>query len=129
MGVFENSLGGRICVNGFQYDKDIGTFHKTFQLKNVIKYLSRNSVAFVKSFGDIILFDRSDVKAKLLLINNSFDNYENMEIAVPMDVDKVKTFDINMKEKVFDRVSFEEGYSYFNVGDMDRFTPLLVVSE
>ena len=128
MGVFENSLGGRICVNGFQYDKDIGTFHKTFQLKNVIKYLSRNSVAFVKTFGDIIVYDRSDEKAKLLLINNSFDNLENMEIAVPMDVHKVKTLDMDMKENVFDRILYKDGYSYFKVGNMNRFTPLLVVS-
>ncbi|MBQ0106040.1 MAG: hypothetical protein KBT47_08415, partial [Armatimonadetes bacterium] len=126
MGIFENRLGGRICVEAYQFDRDIATYYKVFQLKNIMKYLSKNNIALVNSYANMIIYDRSEEKVGILLINNSYDMCENTEIIIPRDIEKVQVVDLNMNEKTVNRSKYEDNYSYFNMGDIPMFSPVLV---
>ena len=126
VGVFENSLGGRICVMGYYKDSHLHSYPKCRQIKNILKYVSKNSVSYIDSYHSISLYDRSGDKAGFLAINNSYDDAENVILNVAKDVEKLTIVYKDMSEKTILRLKVCDGYSVFNLGNIANFDPVLI---
>ncbi|MBQ0105720.1 MAG: hypothetical protein KBT47_06775, partial [Armatimonadetes bacterium] len=123
MGIYENSLGGRICVGGYKPDECISCYPKTVQLKRVFAWLSRNTVSYIKSYVNVNYFDRG---VGGLIFNNSYDKAKNTVLALPKDTEKIILTDKNMNKKEIIRSAYINGYSEFDLGDILPFDFALV---
>lgn len=87
MGIFENSLGGRVCVAGYYPFKRISFYQKSLQLKRVFEYLSKgNFVGYIKSHVKARLWTYTgENKSYMVIFNVTNDTYENVEISVNTD--------------------------------------------
>ncbi|MBQ0105641.1 MAG: hypothetical protein KBT47_06365 [Armatimonadetes bacterium] len=126
MGIYENSLGGRICVMTYFPCSYLQSGVKSVQMKNILKYVSRNSVSFVSSYHNILMFDRSGENPAILLINNSFDQAENVIVNIAEDIECLKITDSDMSERKVSRLKYADGYSVFDIGNMDAFSMCLL---
>ena len=85
MGLFENSLGGRICVAGYFPWVLLHNHGKSSQIKNVLRWLSRDRLpAYVDSFHLIHIRARvlENNEIVLALINTTYDKADNVNIFV-----------------------------------------------
>ena len=126
MGLYENSLGGRVCIMTYFPETYLQAGNKQRQLKNILKYVSRNSVSYVSSYHNIYMFDRSGDRVGILLINMSYDDAENVIINFAKDVEKITLVFDDMTEKCVTRCNYEEGYSVFNIGNIKSFDMCLI---
>jgi hypothetical protein len=97
-GIFENELGGRVCVGGYAPFDWCYTMGRTRELKNIFVWLSRNTMgAYVKSAEKIALWNRktSDGRQGVVLSNISLDPVRDLEIAL-------KTSSITAEASIFD---------------------------
>ncbi|MBE6792171.1 MAG: hypothetical protein E7534_01550 [Ruminococcaceae bacterium] len=85
MGVFENTLGGRVCVCGYFPWTMLQELGKSTQIKNVFDWLANGRLpAFVKSYHRANIWTRSlpDGRTAVALLNASLDRAENLELSV-----------------------------------------------
>lgn len=84
-GTFENSRGGRVCVNGyFPWDR-LSNEVRSEQMKRVFRWLSRDRISgYVASFHRISLWVRGSHVA--VLLNMSADPAQNVELALNKSV-------------------------------------------
>ncbi|MBQ7256560.1 MAG: hypothetical protein IJS60_02585 [Abditibacteriota bacterium] len=123
MGVFENSLGGRVCVSGYDPDTFLKCYPKTCQLKRVFSWLSKDCMNYIESYANVHFFDRG---VGGFVFNNSYDEAEEMVLALSGDIDSVERVDPNMTKTKIKRLSFDGKYSRFDLGFMKPFGFLLV---
>ena len=91
-GIFENELGGRVYVGGYAAFTWCYTYSRTIQLKNIVKWLSKDNLkAYVNSFEKIMIFNRKTTENKegIIFCNVSFDDIKNLEIAIKNNGDKL----------------------------------------
>ena len=95
MGLFENSLGGRICVAGYYPFKRISFYQKSLQLKRLFDYLSKGSFAgYVKSHEKVRLWTyKGEGKNYMVLFNLTNDTHENLEIHISTCKKSAKIYD------------------------------------
>ncbi len=95
MGLFENSLGGRVCVAGYYPFKRISFYQKSVQLKRVFDYLSKGSfLGYVKSHEKVRLWTyKNEGKDYMVLFNLTNDTHENLEIHINTDKKSAGIFD------------------------------------
>jgi hypothetical protein len=82
-GVFENSLGGRICVAGYFPWMFLQNYSKSVQLKSVFRWLSRDTLpAYVASYHKINLWVREVGPGRLAaaLVNTTLDTACDVEL-------------------------------------------------
>jgi len=75
-GIFENALGGRICVAGYFPWTFLHSMAKSAQMKSVMRWLSRDRLpACVASFHKVHLWARESggETGSMALVNSSFD--------------------------------------------------------
>ena len=80
-GVFENRIGGRVAVFEYYPWNMLGSLAKTTQLRNVLRWLSRDRLpAYVDSYQRIALWCRQDSAGRpvFVLINASIDPAEGV---------------------------------------------------
>jgi len=127
MGIYENSLGGRICISGYFTNSYVQSYAKASQLKNIMKYLSKDTLSsYVDSYHNILLFDRSADSVAMLLINYSYDSAENLEICISGDIKEISTTNVDMETKKIKQDSFDGAYSKFIIPKMDMWSMLLI---
>lgn len=95
MGIYENELGGRVCIAGYYPFKRVSFYQKTIQLKRIFKYLSKDCfLAYLKSHERARLWTyKGDKKDYIVLFNLTNDNYEDIEIAVNTRANTAKIYD------------------------------------
>ena len=129
-GIFENKLGGRICVSGYCPFDLLYTGAKTFQLKSIFRWLSKETLsAYIASYHKVSLWARldKDSQINLVLINTSFDPAENLEIAVKTESDSLIFTEENMQStKISAGKSDDNGYKYFNIPVLMPFKAALL---
>jgi hypothetical protein len=87
MGTYENDLGGRVVVAGYFATRHLLFKSKLLQIKNIFRWLSRDTLAaYIASFHRIALWVRSPgangCESVVSLINASMDRANNVELFV-----------------------------------------------
>jgi hypothetical protein len=96
MGVFENPLGGRVCVAGYYPWEQLQNLSKASQLKSVLRWLSKDTLpAYVASFHRVNVWAREigPRRYAIVLLNAYLDPAEGLEIAVRTDQKKLECYD------------------------------------
>jgi hypothetical protein len=131
MAVFENRLGGRICVCGYAPWFSLHTLSKTSQMKSVLRWLSRDRLpAYVASYHKINLWARQPDKNQLsvALLNASFDPAEKLELALLTSSDTIKVFDMDGREHTVSTTGSDGPYRRFTLPTVEPWTMRLVVA-
>ena len=122
-GVFENSLGGRVCVFGYYPNMYLQSFVQSTRLKRLFVYLSKGKLNYVKSYHNMIMFERGE---GIMLISSSLDVQKRVEIALYGDFSKITVTNQDMVEKSLLRANCDENYSYFVIDEMQPFEICIV---
>ncbi len=95
LGIYENSLGGRICCGGYYPFSRVSFYSKSLQIKNIFNYLSKDKlVAYVKSHERIRIWTyKSEDRAYAVLFNMTNDTQNNIELAVNSGCDYANVYD------------------------------------
>ena len=100
-GVFENELGGRVCVAGYYPWSFLKNLSKSSQVKSLFRWLSRDSLdAYVASFHKINLWVRHPREGQLAvaLINASLDPADSINLLLRTDAEEISVFDMQCVE-------------------------------
>ena len=129
MGIFENSLGGRVAVSGYFPWAFIHSLSKSSQVKSVVKWLSRETIpAYISSFERVNIWCRKTVTGTygVFLLNSSLDALSDIEIAVLTEQDTVSLFTMNCQEVKLARKSNLGEYSIFVIPEIKPWSCVLI---
>lgn len=90
-GLFENELGGRVCVGGYVPFDFCYTEARSAQIKVVLKWLSKDKLpAYISSFGKTAIWFRNTTEGYpgVILSNISLDDAHGLEITLKTDLPK-----------------------------------------
>lgn len=130
MAVYENKLGGRICVSGYYPWDHLHSLSKNSQLKAVMRWLSRDHLpAYVASYHKVNLWAREpqDDRMALALLNASFDAASGLELALSTTAEEVRVFDMQAKEHLVRATNTDGPYRRFVLPPVEPWTLRLVV--
>ncbi|MCP4642637.1 MAG: hypothetical protein GY851_19485 [bacterium] len=116
VGVFENSLGGRVCVSGYYPWEQLQNLSKSAQLKGIMRWLSKDTMpAYVESFHRANLWvTRSDEDAYGIgLINAYLDPAEDLTILVRTNRSEMRVTDMACGETSVTAAGQEGPYKRF----------------
>lgn len=128
MGIFENNLGGRICVNGCYPWEHLHFRYKTIQLKHLFRWLSKDSLgAYISSYHRISLWDRIvDGRHAIALTNAYLDAAQNVELMLKTDHEEVSVIDMNYRKAKVKACGIEGAYKKFMLPKIAPWHMLLV---
>lgn len=132
MGIFENSLGGRVCVLGYYPWTSMGNLAKNTQIKTVFRWLSKEQLpGYINSFHKINLWIREpkDNKIALAFTNSSFDPAKNVDLMLRTENPTIKVYDMNCKETVIRSSGTDGPYQKFFIPYVDPWQVRLIVNE
>jgi hypothetical protein len=132
MGLFENSLGGRICVAGYYPWNYMGNLSKSSQVKNVFRWLSRESLlGYIASFHKINLWIRTPEKDNLALAfsNASFDPARDVVLMLRTSRTFIRVYDMDGKEQRIASSGSEAPYRKFIIPHIAPWEMVLVVTD
>ncbi len=132
MGVFENRLGGRVCVAGYFPWTFLHNLSKSAQVKSVLRWLSKDSLpAYVASYHKINLWvsEPEGGKFALALTNSSFDSAENVTLMLLTDKDEIRVFDMRCAETVVPAGATDGPYRKFVLPPIGPWQMRLVVGQ
>lgn len=131
-GVYENRLGGRICVAGYYPWTFMENLSKSSQMKAVFRWLSEDSLpGYIASFQKINLWIREPQNGKITLAftNSSFDPAKNIVLMLKTDQKTIRIYDMVCNETVI-RSSGQDGpYQKFVIPEVDPWQMRLAVSD
>jgi hypothetical protein len=130
LAVYENKLGGRVCVSGYYPWDHLHSLSKTSQIKALMRWLARDRLpAYVASYHKINLWVREPAggPVTLALLNSSFDPATGLDLAIVTTADEARVFDFAAREQTV-RASRRDGpYRHFVLPPVEPWTPRLVV--
>ncbi|MHB9036697.1 MAG: hypothetical protein ACYC64_08520 [Armatimonadota bacterium] len=101
MGLFENQLGGRICVSGYYPWTSLQSLAKSAQMKTIMRWLSKDTLpAFVSSYHKTNMWVRQpDTGGTAIVLTNSYlDMAEDVILSVLTNCDELSVFDMDCRE-------------------------------
>ncbi|MDO5552129.1 MAG: hypothetical protein Q4G68_00075 [Planctomycetia bacterium] len=116
LGIFENSLGGRICVNGYHPWNHFFSKPKSDQIKRIMRWLSRDRLpAWIDSFHRAHLWVRQSEQGSggLVIVNTTFDPAENLSIILRTERDVVTACFRDSREVKLQAVEADGPYRRF----------------
>jgi hypothetical protein len=131
-GVFENKLGGRICVAGYYPWTFMENLSKSSQMKAVFRWLSKDSLpAFIESFHKINLWVREPQNGKITLAftNSSFDSAKDITLMLRTESESIKYFDMECRETVVRSSGIDGSYRKFVLPEVGPWQMGLVLAE
>ena len=131
MGVFENRLGGRICVAGYFPWTFLHNLSKSAQVKSVLRWLSKDTLpAYVASFHKVNLWvsEPEGGKIALALTNSSFDPAEELTLMLRTESDEVRVFDMECRETAVRAAATDGPYRRFVLPPIAPWQMRLVVA-
>ena len=131
-GIFENSLGGRVCVSGYYPHDWLSDYQKTIQIKNIFLWLSRGTLpAFVDSYHrvrNITLKNKEHIC--VTLFNTANDALESVSVAVRTDSDTAMLYTMNddIVTVRANRTAHLHGgtYRYFKIDRINAFEGVIL---
>ena len=130
MAIYENKLGGRICVSGYYPWDHLHSLSKNAQMKAVMRWLSRDRLpAYVASYHKVNLWAREPNRGRtvIALLNASFDTADGLDLAVATNAEEARVFDMQAKEHVIRASSTNGPYRRFVLPAVEPWTMRLVV--
>lgn len=96
MGLYENRLGGRVCVAGYYPWTYLQSLSKASQMKSVIRWLSHDSLpSYIGSFHRASVWAR---EKSAVVINSSLDTAEDMVLMVCAESETIRVFNTRCEE-------------------------------
>jgi hypothetical protein len=132
MGIFENKLGGRICVEGYYPWTFMEDLSKSSQMKSVFRWLSRDKLTgYVGSFQRINLWIREpeDGKIALSFINSSFDPAKDLTLMLQTENKAIRLYDMECRATIITSSGVDGPYKKFVIPYVDPWQMRLVVTE
>jgi hypothetical protein len=132
MGVFENKLGGRVCVSGYYPWTFMENLSKSTQIKSVFRWLSKDSLpGYIASFHRINLWIREPKKGKIALAftNSSFDPAKDLILMLRTRGKEIKLYDMNCRETIIRSSETDGPYQKFIIPYVDPWQMRLVINE
>jgi len=132
MGIYENKLGGRICVAGYCPWTFMEDLSKSSQMKSVFRWLSKDSLpGYIASFQKINLWIREPQNGKIALAftNSSFDPAKNVILMLRTENRAIKLYDMDCRGTVIRSSGADGPYQKFIIPYVDPWQIRLVVTE
>ncbi|MEI2724366.1 MAG: hypothetical protein V9H26_12795 [Verrucomicrobiota bacterium] len=130
LAVYENPLGGRICVSGYYPWDHLHSLSKNSQMKAMMRWLSRDRLpAYVASYHKANLWVREPDHGRIAiaLLNSSFDAADGLDLTVATSAAEARVFDMQAKEHVIRASSTNGPYRHFMLPAIEPWTMRLVV--
>jgi hypothetical protein len=132
MGVFENRLGGRICVAGYFPWTSLHSLSKSTQIKAVMRWLSKDRLpAYVASFHKFNLWVRKPDRSKvaMALTNCCLDQARDVSLLIRTDAQRIRVFDMSGAESQVGSSGSDGPYRKFVIPVIDPWQMRLVVAD
>jgi hypothetical protein len=132
MGIFENKLGGRICVAGHYPLNLMGNPSKSWQMKSVFRWLSRDNLSgYIASFQKINLWIREPQNGNIsLALTNSFsDPAKDVILMLKTDKTKLKMYDMDCNVTAISSSGADGPYQKFVISYVNPWQIRLLVTE
>jgi hypothetical protein len=130
MGVFENRLGGRVCVAGYYPWTYLQSLSKSRQIKSVMRWLSKDSLpAYIGSYHKMNLWVRKldDDRTAAVVLNASLDPAQDATLLTKADADTLTVYDTNCEEQVVESHGSDGPYKAFVLPHIGAWDMRLVV--
>lgn len=130
LAVFENPLGGRLCISGYYPWDHLHSLSKTSQMKAVMRWLSRDRLpAYVVSYHKVNLWTREpqDGRVATALLNASFDAAHRLELALVTTGREARVVDMQGASQVIHATSTDGPYRRFTLPMMEPWSMRLVI--
>lgn len=130
MAVFENRLGGRVCVAGYFPWTLIQSLPKAGQLKAVLRWLSKDTLpVYVESLHKVHVWSRplEQGRGALALTNSSFDAAEKLTLLIRTDCEAIQVFDRTCQATVVPASGQDGPYRRFVLPKVEPWEMRLVV--
>ena len=131
MGIFENQLGGRICVAGYYPWVRLQNLSKSSQIKSVLRWLSKDTLpAYIESFHRINLWVRQPAADKhtIALTNAYLDSAKGLTLMLLTDEAELNIFHMNCVEAVVQASGTDGPYKRFVLPEVGPWEMLLGVT-
>lgn len=131
LGVFENELGGRVCVAGYYPWIQLHNLSKSSQLKNIFRWLSRDTLpAYVSSFHRINVWVRvrDTGDAAMALLNASLDPAQEVTLSVSTPKDTLRITDMQCRESEVKASATDGPYKNFILPTIEPWNLRLAVT-
>lgn len=131
LGVFENRLGGRICVAGYYSWMFLQNFSKSSQIKSIMRWLSKDTMpAYVASFHKINMWVREGERGRqaVVITNASHDRADNLTLMLRTEQLKVTIYDRYCKKTIIHSCGKDDLYKKFILPPVDSWDMRLVIA-
>jgi hypothetical protein len=132
MGIFENSIGGRICVAGYYPWVSMGNLAKNTQIKSVFRWLSKDQLpGYISSFHKINMWirEQKDNTIALAISNSSFDAATDVHLLLRTKNNTIKLYDMDCKQTVITATGTDGPYKRFIIPQVNPWQIMLAVNE
>lgn len=116
MGIYENALGGRVCVAGYYPWTFVQEYSKSAQIKSLMRWLSKDRLAaYISSYHKINLWARrtNDGRQAVVFTNSSHDVADDLTIMLRTDKDMLSVFDMACEETIITAKNTFSDYKEF----------------
>jgi hypothetical protein len=131
MGVFENELGGRVCVQGYYPWTYLQNLSRSWQLKSVLRWLSRDTLpGYVGSYHKMNLWMRAAPGGQfaLALTNASFDEAVGVELLLRTPSRRIRVWNMDSDSTVVASVEVDGPYRKFTLPTIPPWEIRLIVT-
>lgn len=131
-GIFENKLGGRICVAGYYPWTFMENLSKSSQMKFIFRWLSKDSLpGYIASFHKINLWIREPQNGKIALAfsNSTFDQVEDVILMLRTKNKAIRIYDMQCIETIIQSSGSDGPYQKFIIPEVDPWQIRLIITE
>jgi hypothetical protein len=132
MGVFENRLGGRVCVGGYRPWDYVLNHSKSGQCRQIARWLTRDSLpAYISTLhrANLWVRDGKDGQKVLTLLVSSFDEATGLKLMVFSESDTLRLYDKRMRETAVKSSGSDGRYREFTLPTLAPWSMYLAVTE
>ena len=131
-GIFENKMGGRICVAGYYPWTFMENRSKSSQMKSVFRWLSKEKLpGYIASFHKINLWIREPQKGKIALAftNSTFDPAKNVILMLKTENKTITIYDMACRKTEITSSGGDGLYQKFVIPEVEQWQIRLAICE
>ena len=130
-GLYENELGGRVCVSTYYPFDWVSDYPKTVQLKRIFRYLSRDTLpAYVDSYTKSRCIVFTDGKRVVPTICNTTNDTEtDVRVAIRTESDTAVFYGTDGSPVTHRSVYADGAYRMFDIDRIDPFETVFLECE